>query len=99
MKVARKVLAIAIFTGLPFAAQADEPGFSDRARTRGVERTLIRSVPSYPLLVPDCAETFDATLLKCAPRTYARGDDLATLNQLNTVPTRVTRPYPYLFSW
>jgi hypothetical protein len=99
MNVARKVLAIAVFTGLPFAAQADEPGFSDRARTRGVERTLTRSVPSYPLLVPDCAETMNVTLLKCAPRVYVRGDDLETLNQLNAVPTRVTRPYPYLFSW
>jgi hypothetical protein len=99
MKVARKVLAIAIFASLPFAAQADEPGFSDRSRVRGVERTVTRSVHTDPLLVPDCAETFNATLLKCAPRAYVRGDDLATLNQLNTIPTRVTRPYPYLFSW
>jgi hypothetical protein len=100
MKVARKALALAIFACLPFSAQADEPAFSEAPRTRVMKRTMaVRSVPSQPLLVPDCAETMNVTLLECAPRIYVRGDDLATLNQLNAVPTRVTRPYPYLFSW
>jgi hypothetical protein len=99
MNVARKFLAIAIFTGLPFSVQADEPAFSEGSRTRTVNRAMTRQVVSQPLLVPDCAETMNVTLLKCAPRVYVRGDDLTTLNQLNAVPTRVTRPYPYLFSW
>jgi hypothetical protein len=100
MKVARKALVLAIFACLPFSAQADEPGYSEGPRTRVAKRTtVVRSALSQPLLVPDCAETMNVTLLECAPRVYVRGDDLATLNQLNAVPARVTRPYPYLFSW
>jgi hypothetical protein len=99
MKVAHKALALAIFACLPFAAHADEPAFSDGARPRVANRTVVRSAVTRPFLVPDCSETINVTLLKCAPRVYVRGDDLATLNQLNALPTRVTRPYPYLFSW
>jgi hypothetical protein len=98
MTLRRNALAFAILAMTPFAAAADEPGASNGPRVMK-RTTIVRHVAQSPLLVPDCRETYWSTLLKCAPRTYVRGTDLATLNQLNALPTRVMRPYPSLFSW
>ena len=94
MKLVPLTLAIAALTALSGVALADEPGYS----TRVVKRTVVRTVPAHPLLQPDCFETGNSVLLKCAPQTYVPLDDVV-LNQLDTIPSRVVRPYPYLFSW
>lgn len=98
MRIA-KALAIGIVALVPGSVLADEPGMSAAPRTRAVARTVVRTAVRQPLLVPDCVETWNAKLLKCAPRVFVRGDDLATLNQLDTLPSRERTPYPSLFSW
>jgi hypothetical protein len=95
MKLVPLTLAIGALTALAGAALADEPGYS----TRVVKRTVVRTVPRQPLLQPDCFETGNSVLLKCDPQTYVPLDDVAVLNQLDTIPSRVVRPYPSLFSW
>jgi hypothetical protein len=99
MKMGCKALALAIVTLLPCAALADEPGYSSGPRTRIVNRAAVRTVVRAPLLVPDCFETWNSSLLKCAPRTFVPRDDIEVLNQLDTLPARVTTPYRSLFSW
>jgi hypothetical protein len=94
--------SLAAFTLLPLAALADEPPPSmgaPRAERVVVDRHVARAYEVRPGLVPDCSERYGTTLLKCAPRVYVPPRDVATLNQLNAIPTRVVRPYPYLFSW
>lgn len=95
MKLASLTLAIGVLTALTGAALADEPGYSKRV----VKRTVVRTVPRQPLLQPDCFETGNSVLLKCDPQTYVPLDNLTVLNQLDTIPSRVVRPYPDLFSW
>jgi hypothetical protein len=99
MKMGCKALALAIMALLPCSAFADEPGPANAPRARVVKRTVVRTTVRTPLLVPDCFETWNSKLLKCAPRVYVRNDDISTLNQLDALPTRVMRPYPYLFDW
>jgi len=99
MKLACKALATAMVAFLPCSVLADEPGPANAPRARVVHRTVTRAVIRTPLLVPDCFETWNSKLLKCAPRVYVRNDDIATLNQLDALPSRVMRPYPSLFSW
>jgi hypothetical protein len=99
MKVGCRALVLAMAALLPCAALADEPGIASTPRHRVVKRVAVRTVVRAPLLVPDCFETWRADLLRCAPRVYVRNDDVATLNQLDTLPARVTTPYPSLFSW
>jgi hypothetical protein len=70
-----------------------------RAERVVVQRDVIPAYTASPILVPDCEERWTATLLKCAPRAYVVPQDTNSLNQLNAVPARVVRPYPYLFSW
>jgi hypothetical protein len=99
MKVGYKALVLAVATLLPCAVLADEPGIASAPRHRAVKRVAVRSLVRVPLLVPDCYETWHADLLRCAPRTYVPTNDVVTLNQLDAVPSRVTTPYPSLFSW
>jgi hypothetical protein len=94
MKLAPFTLAIGVLTAMTGATLADEPGYS----TTVVKRTVVRTVPRQPLLQPDCFETGNSVLLQCAPQTYVPLDEVV-LNQLNTIPSRVVRPYPTLFSW
>jgi hypothetical protein len=99
MKMGCKALALAIITLLPCAASADEPGVTSAPRARRVEHTVTRNAVRTPLLVPDCFETWNSKLLKCAPRVFVPRDDLAVLNQLDGLPSRVSTPYPSVFSW
>jgi hypothetical protein len=102
MRLAQGLTALAGLSLLPFAAFADEPPPSAAGPARSARVVVEREVATgyfNPGLVPDCWEQYGATLLKCAPRAYAAPQDVATLNQLNAVPSRVVRPYPYLFSW
>jgi len=95
MKLVSLTLAVAALAVLSGRAFADEPGY----QTKVVKRTVVRTVPRQPLLQPDCFETGNSVLLKCSPQTYVPLDNIAVLNQLDTIPSRVVRPYPYLFSW
>jgi hypothetical protein len=98
MRLAQGAAALALLM-LPLAASADEPGpYGSRARRVAGDR-IVAGYRVQPLLVPDCSDTFHATLLRCAPRTYVVPQDADTLNQLNALPSRVAEPYPYLFSW
>jgi len=100
MKV-RLALAVGVFAvaALPAASFADEPGpLPRRAGTRVIEEAA-RSYQVVPRIAPDCHETWNATLLRCAPRVLVKADDLATLNALNALPSRVRPPYPELFAW
>jgi hypothetical protein len=99
MKPVKGALALTALLALIVPAQADEPGAAldryPRARRIVVERTIVARYG----LVPACWETFYTTLLACAPRVYVYPNDLATLNELDAPPSRVRKPYPYLFSW
>ena len=95
MKFVSLALAVAALAALSGPASADEPGY----RTRTVKRTVVRTVPRQPLLQPDCFETGNSVLLKCSPQTYVPLDNVTVLNQLDTIPSRVVRPYPDVFSW
>ena len=59
----------------------------------------VYTATAYPLLTPYCLQTFNSTLLKCAPRADVYMDEVTALNQLNAVPSRVRTPYPSLFMW
>jgi hypothetical protein len=102
MRRAQGIAALAVLTLLPISALADEPAVGaspTRAKRVYVEREVVHEPEIRYGLTPDCFDQFGATLLECAPRVYVAPQDLATLNALNTVPSRVVRPYPYLFSW
>jgi hypothetical protein len=84
--------------GITAPALADEPGdLPQRPAVRA--RQVVRHYVELPRLVPDCHEGWYSNLLRCAPRVYLQADDLATLNALNALPSRVRRPYPELFAW
>jgi hypothetical protein len=99
MRPVNGALVLVGLLALPIPAQADEPGVAlsryPHARRVVVERPIV----TYRRLVPACWETIYATLLACAPRVYVYPSDLGTLNELDAPPSRVRRPYPYLFSW
>ena len=102
MRLAKGALALAVMTLFACSAFADEPpayGGPSRARRAVAPRQVMRDYDVRPALVPDCWETFNATLLRCAPRAYVVPNDVVTLNQLDGMPTIVYKPYPYLFSW
>ncbi|WP_046865518.1 hypothetical protein [Microvirga massiliensis] len=89
---------LAVFN-VAMPALADEPGDVPR-RSAVRSHQVVRDYVEFPRLVPDCREDWNSTLLRCAPREYVwADDDLATLNALNALPSRVRRPYPELFSW
>jgi hypothetical protein len=102
MRLAQGLAALAGLSLLPFSAFADEPPPGAAGPVRSGRVVVEREVEVRylnPNLVPDCWDQSGAVLLKCAPRAYVVPQDVATLNQLNAVPSRVVRPYPYLFSW
>jgi hypothetical protein len=96
----RAAIALSALMLAPFPTHADEPGtLGSRSGRVVVKRQVVSEYVAGPGLVPDCRETFNSTLLQCAPRVYVRPLDLATLNELNALPPRRVRPYPYIFSW
>jgi hypothetical protein len=96
MAIAAGVIAVA---AMPAASFADEPGPLPRRASPRVFQETAQSYEVVPRLAPDCHETWNAALLRCAPRVRVKADDLATLNALNALPSRVPPPYPQLFAW
>jgi hypothetical protein len=100
MRLRQALIALSALMLSPIGAYADEPGApSARSGRAAIKRQVVSEYAARPGLVPSCLETFNSTLLECAPRALVRPVDLATLNELNALPSRTPRPYPYLFSW
>ena len=96
----RLMVALSLVASFGVAAPvlADEPGDVPR-RSAVRPHQVVREYVELPRLVPDCHESWHSNLLRCVPRVYVQPDDLATLNALNALPSRVRHPYPELFSW
>lgn len=88
-------LLLAAASVTSWAAQAAEPPRVEPSY-RPVHRLVV--VPSTGL-VPDCAEKWDAELLRCGARLPADENAYPVVARRRTMLTFPAKPYPQLFNW